>query len=157
MTETANQNDRATAPGQVSEEPVTRPEEEPSIGELVARASKEVSTLIRAEIALVKSEVTFSAKAGGLAAGLFAAAAFMLVLGIIMLSVAIAYFLTMTGMHPAWAFLIVFVLYLLVTAVLALVGVRKVKQVKPPERAIAQAQETKETLFNRGGSEPSTP
>ena len=35
-------------------------------------------------------------------------------------------------------------------AILGFVGYRKIRKVRPPERAIAQAQETKETLLHRG-------
>ena len=129
---------------------VDRPEEEPSIGELVASASRDVSTLLRSEIALVKSEVKVSVKAGGLGAALFAAAGFVLLLGVIMLSVALAYFIHMTGLNLAWCFLIVFVLYALVAGALAFVGYRKIRAVRPPERAIHQAQETKNALTHRG-------
>lgn len=128
--------------------PVQRPE--PTIGQLVADASRDVSTLVQNEIALAKSELKVSVKAGGLGAGLFAAAAFVLVLAVIMLSVALGYFISMTGLHLAWSFLIVFGLYLLVAAVLGFVGYKKVRQVRAPERAIHQAQETKNTLMHRG-------
>ena len=122
---------------------------EPSIGQLVASASRDVSTLVRNEIALAKSEIKVSVRAGGLGVALFGAAAFLLVLGVIMLSVAFAYFLHMTGLHLAWCFLIVFVVYAAVAGVLAFVGVRAVKKVRPPERAIHQAQETKKALTQR--------
>ena len=45
------------------------------------------------EIELAKSELKVSVKAGGIGIGLFAGAAFVAVLAIIMLSVAIAYFI----------------------------------------------------------------
>jgi len=126
------------------------PEEEPSIGQLFAAASKDVSTLVRHEIALAKSEVKVSVKAGGLGLGLFAAAGFVLVLAVIMLSIALAYFVHMTGLDLAWCFLIVFGLYVLVAGVLGFVGYRSVRKVRAPERAIHQAQETKRTLTQRG-------
>ena len=88
-------------------------------------------------------------QAGGVGIALFAAAAFLGLLAIIMLSVAIAYFLHMTGLDLAWCYLIVFAVYVAVAAVLALVGVRKVKQVKAPEKAIRQAKESK-SLLKRG-------
>jgi hypothetical protein len=124
-------------------------EEEPTIGRLVADASKDISSLIHNEIALAKSELKVSVKAGGTGAGLFAAAAFVAVLAIIMLSVAFAYFLNMTGLDLAWCFLIVFGAYLLIAGLLGYLGARKVKQVKAPERAIHQAQETTQ-LLKRG-------
>ena len=125
---------------------VEGPREEPSIGELVASASRDVSALIQHEIALVKSEVKVSAKAGGLGAALFAAAGFLLLLAVIMLSVALAYFIHMTGLDLAWCFSIVFLLYALLAGLLAFIGYRKMKAVRPPERAIHQAQETKNIL-----------
>ena len=130
--------------------PAARPDlpskDEPTIGRLVSDATKDISTLVRSEIALAKSELKVSVKAGGLGIGLFAGAAFLGLLAIIMLSVAIAYFIHMTGLDLAWCFLIVFLLYVLVAGLLAFIGLRKVKQVKAPERAIHQAQETKSIL-----------
>jgi hypothetical protein len=121
-------------------------DEDPTIGRLVADASRDISSLIHNEIALAKSELKVSIKAGGTGAGLFAAAGFLVLLAIIMISIAFAFFLSMTGLHLAWCFLIVFGGYLLIAALLGLVGVKKVKQVRPPERAIHQAQETKQIL-----------
>jgi membrane protein implicated in regulation of membrane protease activity len=120
-------------------------EDEPTIGRLVADASREISTLIRSEIALAKSELMISARSGGVGIGLLVAAGFVTLLSLILLSIAFAYLLT-NWMHPAWAFLIVFGVYLLVAVILALVGVRMLKQVRPPERAIEQAQKSKQML-----------
>ena len=137
---------------QASNAPVTRPhsdvpsKDDPTLGKLVADASRDISSLVRQEIALAKSELRISVKAGGFGIGLFAGAAFIGVLAIIMLSVAIAYFIHMTGLDLAWCFLIVCVLYVLLAALLAFVGTKKVKQVRAPERAIHQAQETKNIL-----------
>jgi hypothetical protein len=122
--------------------------EEPTIGRLVADASRDISSLLQNEIALAKSELKVSFKNGGAGAGLFAVAGFLAVLAVIMLSVAFAYLLSMTGLHLAWCFLIVFGVYLLLAGLLGYLGVRKVKKVRAPERAIRQAQETK-TIFQR--------
>jgi protein-S-isoprenylcysteine O-methyltransferase Ste14 len=139
-----------TAPVRPAPAPVDRPEEEPSIGQLVANATRDVSALVQNEIALAKSEIKVSVKAGGTGAALFAAAGFVLLLAVILASVALAYFIHMTGLDLAWCFSIVVLLYVLLAAVLGYVGYRKVRGVRPPERAIAQAQETKNTLLNRG-------
>ena len=120
--------------------------EDPTIGKLVADATRDISSLIHNEIALAKSELKVSVKNGGTGAGLFAAAGFLGVLAIIMISVAFAYFLSMTGLHLAWCFLIVFGAYLLLAALLAFVGYRKVRKVRAPERAIKQAKETQSIL-----------
>jgi hypothetical protein len=126
--------------------PTVPSSDDPTIGRLVADASRDVSSLVRSEIALAKSELKVSVKAGGLGLGMFAGAAFLGLLAIIMLSVAIAYFIHMTGLDLAWCFLLVFLLYVLIAGLLAFIGIRKVKQVKAPERAIYQAQETKNIL-----------
>lgn len=122
--------------------------EEPTIGRLVTDASRDISTLISKEIQLAKSELKVSIRAGGTGAGLFAGAAFLLILAVIMLSVAIAYFIHWngSGLDLHWAFLIVFGLYAAIAGLLAWIGLKKVKQVRPPERAIHQAQETKGVL-----------
>jgi Putative Actinobacterial Holin-X, holin superfamily III len=124
------------------------PDTDPTIGRLVSDASRDVSSLIRNEIKLAKTEVQLSVKAGGTGIALFAAAGFFAVMSLIMLSVAIAYFINWNGhgLSLHWAFLIVFGFYLLVAALLGYVGLRKVKKVRAPEKAIAQAQETKQIL-----------
>ncbi len=120
--------------------------DDPTIGKLVGDVSNDVSSLIRSEIALAKTELKFSAKAGGVGLGLFAAAAFLLVLAVIMLSVAIAYFINFTGLDLAWCFLIVFGFYALIAAVLGLIGYRSVRKVRGPEASIEQLKETKAVL-----------
>jgi len=119
---------------------------EPTIGRLVADVSRDLSTLLRSEIALAKSELKVSVRAGGVGAALLAVAGFVGLLSLILLSIAIAFFIHMTGLHLAWCFLIVFGAYVLVAAILGLVGVRKLKQVGPPEKAIEQAQKSKQIL-----------
>jgi hypothetical protein len=121
---------------------------DPTIGRLVTDASRDISTLIRSEIALAKSELKVSAKAGGLGLGLFAAAGFLAVLAIIMLSVAIAYLIHWngSGLDLHWAFLIVFAFYLLLAGLLVFVGVKKVKQVRGPDKAIAQGKQIPQAL-----------
>ena len=121
---------------------------DPTIGRLVSDASRDLSTLVSQEIALAKSELRVSIKNGGTGVGLFAGAAFFGLMSLIMLSVAIAYLIHWNGqgLDLHWAFLIVFGFYLLLAAILAFVGMRKVKKVKGPERAIHQAQETAAAL-----------
>lgn len=123
-------------------------ETDPTIGRLVSDASRDISTLISKEIQLAKSELKVSVKAGGAGAALFGVAAFLGLLGVILLSVAFAYLIHWngSGLDLHWAFLIVTFAYFLLAALLVYLGIRKVKQVKAPERAIHQAQETKEIL-----------
>ncbi len=125
-----------------------KPDDEPTIGRLVHDASRDISTLLSKEIQLAKSELKVSVKAGGMGLALFAVAGFLALLAIIMLSVAIAYFIHWNGEGLAlhWSFLCVFGLYLLLAALLALVGVKKVKKVRAPEKAIEQGREIPRAL-----------
>jgi hypothetical protein len=121
---------------------------DPTIGRLIADASRDLSTLVSKEIELAKSELKVSVKAGGLGVGLLAAAAFISTLGVIMLSFTIVYFIHWGGSGLAlhWAYLIVTGFWFLVVAILGLVGVRKLKQVGPPEKAIEQGREIPKAL-----------
>lgn len=125
-------------------DPVT--EDEPTIGKLVVDAFDDAGVLVRDIIALAKAELSVSAKAGGIGIALFALAGFISLLAIIMVSIAIAFFLHMTGMDLAWCFLIVFGAYLLLAALLAFIGYRKVRKVRAPEHTIAQVQEVPRAL-----------
>ena len=63
-----------------------------------------------------------------------------------MLSVSIAYFIHWTGLGLHWSFLIVFGVYLLLAGILGLIGLRKIKTVGPPERAIRQGRQIPQAL-----------
>lgn len=123
---------------------------EPTIGRLVSDATKDISTLIQSEIRLAKSELKVSVQNGGVGIAFFAVAGFLALLALIMFSVAAAYLIHWNGqgLDLHWAFLCVTGFYLLLAAVLGLLGVRKVKKVRAPERAIAGAQSTIAALKN---------
>ena len=124
-------------------EPRTVNGEEPTIGRLIKDAQTDFSTIMRKEIQLAKAELKVSVTAGGVGLGLVGAALFLLLLAVIMLSVAFAYLIHWNGDGLAlqWAFLIVFGAYLLLAALLVWIGVRKVKQVRAPEKAIRQGKQ----------------
>ena len=123
--------------------------DDPTIGRLVADASPDLSALVQSEIRLEKSELKFSVKAGGIGAGLMAVAAFFGLLIVIMLSISGAYFLTMAGLDPAWAFLIVAGVYLVLTIVAIILGIVLLKKIRAPERTIATAKEIPAALKGR--------
>ena len=133
--------------------PVTRDNptgvEEPSIGELIAAVQRDTSLLIKQEIALAKSELKVNVKVGGLSIAMFAAAGFLLLLAVIIASIGLAYLINLTGLDLVWCFWLVVLLYVLLAGALGFVGYRKIRAVRGPERAIHQAQETKETLLRR--------
>lgn len=120
--------------------------DEPTIGRLVAEASRDVSSLIQSEIALAKTELKVSVRSGGIGAVLIGVALFLLLLVTILGSITIAYFITMTGLHAAWAFLIVTGAYLLLAVLLALIAVLKFKKIRAPQKTIATAKQIPATL-----------
>lgn len=115
--------------------------DDPTIGRLVADASRDISALVQSEIALAKSELKVSAKAGGIAVAMFLVAGFIGLLVIILASITMAYFITMTGLDPAWAFLIVTGFYVLLAVALVVIGYVKIKKVRAPTQTIATAKE----------------
>jgi uncharacterized membrane protein len=123
-------------------------QDEPTIGKLVVDAQRDISKLISDEIKLAKSEIKVSVKAGGFGIGFFAAAGFLAVLGIIMASVTIAYFIHWNGagLDLHWAYLIVTAFWFLLAGILAFLGIRSVKRVRGPERAIAQAKQNSQAF-----------
>ena len=127
-------------------EPIQPRQQEPTIGKLVVDAFDDFGTLLRHIIELAKSELRVSVRAGGMAIALFALAGFVGLLAIIMVSIAIAFFIHMAGLALAWCFLIVFGGYLLLAGLLAFIGYRKVRKVKAPEHTIAQAKDTPRAL-----------
>jgi ABC-type uncharacterized transport system fused permease/ATPase subunit len=114
--------------------PTGEADSDASIGSLVAGIQQDLTMLVRGEVELAKAELRESANRAGVGAGLLAAAAFLVVLATVLISIAIGYALVALGLHPALAFLIVAVFYLIVAAILALVGRRRLERIKGPER-----------------------
>jgi hypothetical protein len=125
----------------------TDPRQERTLGQLVASATQDISLLVRSEIALAKAEISVQLKKAGTGGGLLAAAAVIVFYSVYFIFTTIAEGLKALGL-PAWAaYLIVTVFMLLVAALLAWLGVRKLKTVNPtPEKAIASTQQTIEGI-----------
>jgi len=119
---------------------------ERTLGQLVADATQDISTIVRSEIALAKAEVTAEAKIAGKGAGMLAGAAFVGLLGLIFLFHTLANVLDVW--LPLWAgYLITTVVLFLLATILGLVGKNSMSKVKPkPERTIKNAQETIEAI-----------
>ena len=78
-----------------------------SLGELVALAAKDMSSLVRYEISLAKSELKMDARRIGIAAGIAVVALFVACLIVVLLCFAFAYGLVAAGIWTWAAFLIV--------------------------------------------------
>ena len=119
---------------------------EPTVGQLVANASRDLSSLVRNEIKLAQAELKRSAQAAGIGAGMFAVAGLLAFFALILLTISAAYGLVAAGLHPALAFLIVAGAFLLIAGLLVFIGIRQLKKAKGPKRAIETSKESVEQL-----------
>jgi len=101
-----------------------------------------MSQLVRSEVELAKTELAVSAKKGGIGAGLFGVA------GTVALYSSFFFFFFLAELLSVWldrwaAFLIVFLLMIVLAAIVAFVGFKKVKQIRMPEKTIESTKELK--------------
>ncbi|WP_069165593.1 phage holin family protein [Nocardia altamirensis] len=116
-----------------------------SIGSLVRDATEQMSTLVRAEVALAKAEVT-----GEIKKGLQGSVYFILALTVLLFST-FFFFFFLGELLDVWlarwaAFLIVFGLMILATALLAFLGYLRVKKLRAPEKTIDSLKATAAVL-----------
>jgi len=105
--------------------------EAPSLGSLVKELPDRVTRLVKSELQLAKLELTTKLKAAGIGAGMLAAAAFFaLVFFAVLVSAAV---MGLAEVLPGWAAaLIVAGVFLILAAVLALLGINRLKKGVPP-------------------------
>ncbi len=121
--------DEATLPTRASASPYdpavpgspTREVPDRSIGEVMGDISRDLSTLLRQEVALARAELSDSATKAGKAAGMLAGAATGAFLTLLFLSLALAWALG-TAIGFGWAALVVGLLWAVVAAALAVTG-----------------------------------
>jgi hypothetical protein len=123
-----------------------RPGGERTLGQLVADASKDLSTIVRSEVALAKVELKRDVLAGVVGAAMFVVAGVFAFLALILLLIAAAYGLVAAGLSPWLAFLIVGGALLLIGLVLAFIGKGRLGKIGPPERTITTTKETVATI-----------
>ncbi|MEV6274436.1 phage holin family protein [Nocardia sp. NPDC051832] len=116
-----------------------------SFGTLVRDATEQMSTLVRAEVALAKAEVT-----GEIKKGLQGSVFFILALTVLLFS-SFFFFFFLGELLDVWlarwaAFLIVFLLMIATTAVLAFLGYLRVKKLRAPEKTIDSLKHAKDVL-----------
>lgn len=132
-------------PATVTSIPLVDPHAVPadaSIGDLVKDATTQVSTLVRAEVELARAEITRDVKKG-LTGSIF----FVLALVVLFYST-FFFFFFLAELLDTWlwrwvAFLIVFGVMVLTTAVLALLGFLKVRRIRGPQQTIESVKETR--------------
>ncbi|ODQ93963.1 phage holin family protein [Mycolicibacterium holsaticum] len=139
---------RNGAPTTVTSIPLVDPhaaKADPSIGDLVRDATTQVSTLVRAEVELAKAEITRDVKKG-----LTGSVYFVLALVVLFYST-FFFFFFVAELLDTWiwrwaAFLIVFGIMVVVTAVFGLLGYLKVRRIRGPQQTIESVKEIPEAL-----------
>src|SRR5215218_5761322 len=112
-----------------------------SLGDLMAEVTRDISTLIRQEMALAKAELKQTGKGAGLFGGAGVAGFFTLMFVSIALWWALGYL-----MGNAWSALIVAVLWGIVAAVLYFTGKKEIEEVEGMPQTVDTVKEIPETL-----------
>lgn len=129
---------------------------EQSLGNLVRDATTHISTLVRAELELAKTEMV-----GEVKKGVKGSVFFVLALAVLVFSLFFGFFTLAEGLHALglwrWAsFGIVFLLMLVVAGLLALLGWRRVRKIRKPQRTIDSLRDTAQVARRHGHQEHSS-
>lgn len=117
-----------------------------SVGELLGSVSRDLSTLMRQEVALAKAEIRTEAAKAGKGAGMLAGAGLAGYLGILFASIALWWALA-NVMDEGLAALIVAVLWAAIGGVLYATGRRTLRTMNPtPERTVDTVKQVPEAL-----------
>jgi Putative Actinobacterial Holin-X, holin superfamily III len=157
MTDVSSQEHERSGPdglGAVPYIPLSRDDGSPdgtngqSIGSLVGQATQHLSTLVRAEVELARSEVVGEVKKG------VRGSVYFVIAGVVALYSSFFFFFFLGELLSEWlkrwaAFGIVFLLMLAVAAVFGLLGFRKLKKLRAPERTLSSVKDTAAALKPR--------
>jgi hypothetical protein len=112
-----------------------------STSDLVSRAAEQISTLVRDELALAKTELVTKGKRAGLGGGLFGGAAVLAMYGVgLLLALAVV---ALDLVLPLWlAVMIVAVVVFAVAGIAALMGKKEISAATPPMPSEAVASMT---------------
>jgi Putative Actinobacterial Holin-X, holin superfamily III len=125
-----------------------------SVGELLGNVARDLSTLMRQELALAQAELRQEAKTTGKAAGALGAAGLAGWFVILFLSLALWAALSEL-MHPGWAALIVAVIWAAIAGALYAAGRANLRKVRPkPERTVDTLSQVPEALKGHRGGRP---
>lgn len=119
---------------------------ERTLGQLVSDASRDLSAIMRSEVALAKAEVKAEATTAVMGGAMFAVAGVVAFLAVILLLFAAVYGLVEAGLDRWLSFLIIAVVLLIIGGILALIGKSRLSKLSKPERTMRTTKETVETL-----------
>lgn len=125
-----------------------------SVGELIGGVARDLSTLMRQELALARAELKQEAGRAGKAAGAFGGAGVAGHFVLLFLSLAIWAGLSAV-MHPGWAALLVALLWAAIAGLLYTMGRSSMKEFDPkPERTVDTLSNVPDALRGRRGGNP---
>lgn len=131
--------------------------EQPAVSEVLHSITSDIQTIVRGEIELAKAEMVPQVKQAGIGAGLFGAAGYLAISALTLIYVALGFVfaaLYAAVMPLLWAgaagFGTIAVLFLVVAAVLALVGKGKFA-LHGPDRTLAQAEQSVDAVVTAVG------
>ncbi|GAA4547711.1 phage holin family protein [Pseudonocardia xishanensis] len=130
------------------------PTDQRSVGDLVGNVTRDLSILMRQELALAKAELKQEAGKTGKAAGAFGGAGFAAWFVVLFLSLALwAALSNLTD--PGWAALIVAALWAVIAGILYATGRSSFRKVHPkPERTVDTLGQVPEALKGHRGDTP---
>jgi hypothetical protein len=125
-----------------------------SVGELIGNVTRDLSTLMRQELALAQAELKQEATKTGKAAGALTGAGIAAWFVLLFLSIALWAGLS-NVMDSGWAGLIVAVIWAVIAAVLYVVGRARLREVRPtPERTVDTLSTVPDALKGQRGGTP---
>jgi hypothetical protein len=117
-----------------------------SLGDLLGNVTKDVSTLMRQEIALAKAEISDSAKKAGKGAGLLGGAGYAGLMAVFFLSVALMVGLGYLFDDQAWGAVVVAVIWAVIGLVMYLQGRKQLKTVQGAPRTAESVKKIPEAM-----------
>lgn len=125
-----------------------------SLGELIGNVTRDLSALLRQELALAQAEVKQEAGKAARGAGAMAGAAVAGFFVVLFLSLALWAGLS-NVLDPGWAGLVVAVIWAVIAAVLFFTGRAKLRQIHPtPERTVETLGQVPDALKGSQGGKP---
>lgn len=117
-----------------------------SVGDLVGQVTRDMSMLMRQELALAKAEVKQEITKSGKAAGMYGGAGFAGYMVLLFASIAVWWGLA-NVMDQGWAALIVTAIWAVIGGVLYAMGRRRAREIHPkPEQTVETVKELPDTL-----------